>query len=159
MAVGRLGRPNGLKGFLGLYVEDEDLIHFQTGSVVYVVDRPLTVRDVRRGTKGPEVAFVEVTTRAGAEAIRGNDVFVTERRALTENEFWPDDLVGFEVKPGGGVVTGVSHGVAQDRLVVERSGATFEIPFVDELVPVVDVAGGYVEIAEIEGLSSPTDPE
>jgi 16S rRNA processing protein RimM len=48
----------------------------------------------------------------------------------------------------------VDHGPSQDRLVIERSGTRFEVPFVDELVPVVDVAGGFVEVVEIEGLSS-----
>jgi hypothetical protein len=33
------------------------------------------------------------------------------------------------------------------------------VPFVRELVPVVDLAGGFVEVVEIAGLSSPTDPE
>ncbi|HZD24181.1 MAG TPA: ribosome maturation factor RimM [Acidimicrobiia bacterium] len=156
--VGRLGRPHGLQGYLGLYVEDEDLVHFQSGSVVYVLNRPYTVRAVRRAKLGHQVAFSEITTRDTAEEIRGKDVFVSARRSLAENEYWPDDLIGLEVRPGGGVVAGVNHGPTQDRLVVARSGTTFEVPFVDELVPVVDVESGYVEIAEIEGLSEPSDP-
>jgi 16S rRNA processing protein RimM len=152
-----LGRPNGLDGFLGLYVASDDLAHFQPGSVVHVEDRPYTVRAVRRGKKGHQVAFEEVTDREGAERIRGNDVFVEQRRALTDGEYWPEDLVGLEVRPGGGVVVGVSLGTAQDRLVVQRGHARFEVPFVDELVPRVDLEGGFVEVVEIEGLSSPTD--
>lgn len=136
-------------------MEDEDLVHFRTDEVVQVRDRPLTVREIRRGKKGHEVAFVEVTTREAADQIRGSDVFVSQRRPLGANEYWPEDLVGLEVRPGGGLVVAISHGAAQDRLVVERSGNIFEVPFVDELVPVVDVAGGYVVIAEIEGLSAP----
>lgn len=116
------------------------------------------MRAIRRGKKGQQVAFVGLTSRDQVEALRGNDVFVAERRDLSENEYWPDDLVGLEVRPGGGVVVAVEHGPSQDRLVIERSGTTFEIPFVDELVPVVDVAGGHVEIVEIDGLSSPSDP-
>ncbi|HEX6221570.1 MAG TPA: ribosome maturation factor RimM [Acidimicrobiia bacterium] len=155
IVIGRLGRPNGLEGFLGIYVEDEDLVHLQPESVVFIEDEPFTVRAVRRGKKGPQVAFVEVTSRDAAEEIRGSDVFVAERRELAGNQYWPEDLIGLEVRPNGGVVAGVNHGAAQDRLVIERSGETFEVPFVDELVPVVDVSGGYIEIIEIEGLSSP----
>ncbi|HEX6287211.1 MAG TPA: ribosome maturation factor RimM [Acidimicrobiia bacterium] len=155
--VGRLGRPNGLDGFIGIYVDDEDLVHLQPDSIVHVAGEPHTVRAIRRGKKGHQVAFLEVTSREGAEAIRGSDVSVHERRDLSEGEYWPEDLVGLEVRPGGGVVAGVSHGQAQDRLVVERAGLKFEVPFVDELVPVVDVAEGYVEVVEIEGLSSPSD--
>lgn len=144
---------------MGLYVEDEDLVHFQPDSVVHVAGRAYTVREIRRGKKGHEVAFVNVSSRDAAEKIRGNDVFVTERRQLGDGEYWPDDLIGLEVRPGGGKVTAIGHGAAQDRLIIERGGTTIEIPFVDELVPLVDVDAGYVEITEIEGLSSLSDRE
>jgi 16S rRNA processing protein RimM len=151
--VGRLGKPNGLEGFIGLYVEPASLTLFEPGSIVYVEDRPHTVREVRDGTRGPQVAFEDVNNREAAEAIRGQDVYVVERRDLGEGEFWPEDLIGLEVRPGGGVVTAVSHGAAQDRLVIDRQGITFEVPFVNDLVPTVDVEAGFVEILEIEGLS------
>ncbi len=153
MIVGRLGRPNGLKGFLGLYVEPENLVYFETGATVLIESKPHTVRGLRRGKKGHEVAFREVSDRDAAEQIRGLDVHVADRRSLDEHEFWPDQLVGLRVVPGGGVVAAVELGAAQDRLVVERDEERFEVPFVDELVPVVDVPGGFVEIVEIEGLS------
>lgn len=150
-----MGRPNGLNGFIGLYVEPEDLVHFEPGLTVYVEERPLVVREVRSGKKGPQVAFEEVTDRDGADELRGSDVFATGRRQLGADEFWPEDLVGLAVRPLGGTVVGVVHGAAQDRLVVERGGIRFEVPFVAALVPRVDVEGGYVELAEIDGLSSP----
>lgn len=111
------------------------------------------MRALRQGKKGPQLAFDGITDRAGAESVRGAEVFVTRRRELDEGEYWPGDLIGLEVRPGGGEVVDVAHGPAQDRLVVERDGARFEIPFVAALVPVVDVAAGYVEIVEIDGLS------
>lgn len=157
VSIGRLGRPNGLEGFLGIYVEEEDLVHLEPHSTVFVEGRPHTVRAVRRGKKGYQVAFEEVTDRDGAEAIRGSVVAVPERRQLSSDEFWPEQLIGLEVRPGGGRIAAVAHGPAQDRLLVERDGISFEVPFVDELVPVVDIDEGYVEIAEIEGLSSPSD--
>ena len=144
---------------MGLYAEPNDLVYFEPGSVVYVAGRRFEVRAIRQGKKGPQVAFAGVIDRAGAELIRGIDVFVTERRQLGEREFWPDDLVGLEVRPGGGAIVGVVHGPAQDRIVVERDGAVFEVPFVDDLVPVVDLEVGFVEVVEIEGLSSLSDPQ
>lgn len=155
--MGRLGKPNGLHGFLGLYVEPEDLTHFQPALVVHVAGSPYTVRAIRQGKKGPQVAFEEVTDRDAAEQIRGSDVFVPRARELGEDEFWPSDLIGLEVRPGGGRVIDVAHGVSQDRLVVEREGMSFEVPFVDDLVPTVDVDEGFVVIEEIEGLSSHSD--
>lgn len=155
--IGRLGKPNGLDGFIGLYVEPEDLVYFSDNSVVHIDDRPYTVRAVRRGAKGHQVQFVEVIDREGADAIRGNDVYSSNRRDLGDDEFWPDDLAGLEVRPGGGVVKAVTYGPSQDRLVIERDGLTFEVPFVDGLVPVVDIDGGYVEVVELEGLSEPSE--
>ena len=157
--MGRLGKPNGLEGFLGLYVDDPDLGLLQPGSVVSVGGVDYTVRALRRGKKGPQVAFEEVRDRDRAEEIRGNDVFVSQPRHLAEGEYWPSDLIGLRVEPGGGTVVGVIHGPAQDRLVIARNGDRFEVPFVDELVPVVDVGSGFVEVADIPGLSGPSDPE
>lgn len=151
-----MGRPQGLKGFLGLYVEPEDLVYFDVGSVVHILDHPHTVRAMRRGKKGHEVAFGEVTDREGAERIRNQEVFVTERRALSDGEFWPDQLVGLEVRPGGGKVVEVIHGPAQVRLAIERDRMVFEVPFVEPLVPVVDLESGYIEVVEIDGLTEPS---
>jgi len=128
-------------------------VHFDPGSTVFVEDTPHVVRAQRQGKKGPQVAFDSISTRAQAESIRGAQVYVTERRELDEGEYWPGDLIGLEVRPGGGEVVDVAHGPAQDRLVVKREGAQFEIPFVAALVPVVDIEAGYVEIVEIDGLS------
>lgn len=51
----------------------------------------------------------------------------------------------------------VSFGPAQDRLVIEREGIRFEVPFVDELVPTVDLVEGFVEVVDLPGLREPSD--
>lgn len=142
---------------MGLYVEPEDLVYYEDGSTVFVDGRPQKVRALRRGKKGHEVAFDEVLDRTAAETLRGLDVHALERREIADHEFWPDQLIGLEVQPGGGWVVDVVHGPAQDRLVVHRDGRRFEVPFVEELVPVVSLDAGYVEIVEIPGLIEPTD--
>ncbi len=150
--VARLGRPHGLDGFLGLYVDEADLVHFEIGSKVDVADSTLTVRALRRADKGWQVAFEGINDRPSAESIRNHDVLVAAPRELDEGEFWPEDLIGLEVRPIGGVVTGVEHGPAQSRLVIDKDGSTFEVPFVEALVPVVDLEAGYLEIVVIEGI-------
>ena len=117
--IGRLGKPSGLEGFIGVYVDEADLVHLQPGSVVSIEGRGYTVRSLRQGAKGPQVAFEEIRDRSGAEELRGLDVHVAERRPLGTDEFWPRDLIGLEVTPGGGRVVDVVFGPAQDRLVVE----------------------------------------
>ncbi|MGH8946845.1 MAG: ribosome maturation factor RimM [Acidimicrobiia bacterium] len=155
--VGRLGRPHGLHGFLGLYIEEEDLSLLEPGSVVYLDARLYTVASIRRTDKGHQVSFVEVTGRDAAEQIRGLDVYVARRRQLGSEEYWPEDLIGLEVRPGGGFVVALAHGPSQARLVIERGESRFEIPFVSDLVPVVDVDSGYVEIVELPGLIEPSN--
>lgn len=151
--VGRLGRPVGLKGFIGLYVEPENLVHFRDGGTVAVGDDTFTIASLRRGKKGHEVRFAEILSREEAERLRSLDVTVSERRALEAGEFWPEQLRGLSVRPGGGEVVEVINGPAQDRLVIQRGALRFEVPFVEALVPVVDVEDGFVEIVEIEGLT------
>lgn len=155
--MGRLGRPHGLQGFLGLYIEDEDVPLVQAGSVVYIEDREYTVASIHRADRGHRIAFAEVAGRDQAEQIRGRDVYVPERRALGPGEYWPEDLIGLEVRPGGGSVVALAHGPSQARLVIERGSSRFEIPFVADLVPVVDTEEGYIEIVDLPGLIEQSD--
>ena len=107
------------------------------------------------------VRFDGVDDRDAAEALRGRELTIDagERRPLDEGEFWPDDLVGLEVRlPTGwvaGVVTGFVEGVAQGRLVVGTSAGAVEVPFVEEIVPEVDVAGGFLVLDPPAGLLDP----
>ncbi len=83
-------------------------------------------------------------------------MFVERRRSLGDGEYWPEMLIGLEVRGKYdqrlGTVVGVIAGVAQDRLVIESDGVTFEVPFVDDLVPIVDTDSGYIEIVDLPGL-------
>ncbi len=83
-------------------------------------------------------------------------MFVERRRSLGDGEYWPEMLIGLEVRGKDdqrlGTVVGVIAGVAQDRLVIESDGVTFEVPFVDDLVPIVDTDSGYIEIVDLPGL-------
>jgi 16S rRNA processing protein RimM len=157
--VGRLGRPHGLDGYIGLYVDEDDLVHFQPGKTVFVEGRPYVVGAIRRADRGHHLKLDGVNARVAAEAIRGNDVTAVERRELGENEYWPEDLVGLDARdPDGkglGKVSALVTGGAQDRLVIEGEGTRFEVPFVTELVPDVDLAGGFVVVNPIEGLIEP----
>ena len=56
-------------------------------------------------------------------------------------------------------MTGIVHGPYQDTLAVEIDGREVFIPFVTEIVPVVDVKGGFVTINEVAGLLDPAEAE
>jgi 16S rRNA processing protein RimM len=149
-----------LDGFLGLYMDEDDFAALTPGSTVFVGGIPQVVRAVRRVDRGFQIAFAGVGDRGAAEELRGEIVEVGTRRRLGEDEYWPEDLIGLAVHDEHGepvgVIDGVVFGAAQERLVVETpSGVRFEIPFVTALVPVVDTAGGRVEIVALPGLIEP----
>ena len=104
------------------------------------------------------VNFVEVSDRTSAEKLRGAELYIEERqrRPLGSEEFWPDELEGLEVKtPTGrlvGRVKGVEWSDAQNRLVIETESGLREVPFVDELVPSVNLGEGYLTLADLPGL-------
>lgn len=120
-----------------------------------VAGAPLIVRELRRVDRGYQVAFEGIADRSSAEEIRSSDITVARRRQAEDGEFWPEDLIGLEVRPGGGTVVGLIHGPTQARLEIDREGSRFEVPFVTDLVPTVDLEGGFVEIVEIPGLTQP----
>ena len=49
-------------------------------------------------------------------------------------------------------MTNVDTSLDQARLVISTSTGEVEVPFVDQLVPEVDLAAGYLVIAVIPGL-------
>lgn len=158
--VGRLGRPHGLDGHIGLYVDEDDLVHFEPGSSLFVDGKQYEVGSIRRADRGHHLKLVGIDSRVAAEAIRGNDVIASERRELGDDEYWPEDLVGLEVRDTDGdrigVIASLVTGGAQDRLVIDVADGRFEVPFVAALVPIVDVAAGFVEVTPIEGLIEPS---
>jgi len=127
---------------------------------VHLEDRLHVVRAIRRVDRGFQVAFEGIDTREAAEEIRGSVVSVDERRPLGHDEFWPEDLMGLTVfdETGGqvGVVERVIFGPGQDRLVIiTGDGVSFEVPFVDDLVPLVDIGARRIQINSIPGLIEP----
>jgi 16S rRNA processing protein RimM len=124
--------------------------------MVFLGEESHVVRAVRRADRGFQIAFEEIADRDAAEAFRGSVVAVAQRRPLVEGEFWPEQLIGLvvvdETGKEIGFVESVLSGPGQDRLRVKSPRSVFEVPFVDDLVPVVDLEKGRVEIVAIPGL-------
>ncbi len=156
--MGRVGRPHGLVGFVTIEVLTDAPGRFRPGASVFVGDERMTVKAVRAADRGLLVRFEGCDDRDAAERLRGREVTIEphERRALEEEEFWPDQLEGLEVRlPDGtvvGSVVGVVEGPAQDRLVVETGHGRVEVPFVVALVPDVRIDDGYVVVEPLPGL-------
>ena len=152
-------KAHGLRGEVVVIPQTDDRARFARGRSVRTSDgRPLTVQSNKPGEKGWLIAFEEVGDRCRAQELVGLDLLIDshERRSLDLNEFWPDQLVGLEVRELSGQqvgrVTHVDDSLKQARLVISTPTGEVEIPFVDELVPEVDLAAGYLVIAAIPGL-------
>ena len=82
-----------------------------------------------------------------------------ERRNLENDEFWPEDLIGLEVRdPSGnriGSITGVYADSPQGLITVSTSQGDFLVPLVNALVPEVNLAERYLVVEPIEGLLEP----
>jgi 16S rRNA processing protein RimM len=168
VVIGRIGRAHGIRGELNVDIRtDEPERRFAPGSSVVCGSRTLTVASARHHGGRLVVAFKEVPDRTAAEKLHG-----TVLEAVVDPDDTPDDpdefydhqLVGLEVRSdaGGavvGTVTGLVHLPYQDTLTVAVDGREVFVPFVTELVPVVDVAGGFVTVKDVEGLLDPTRAE
>lgn len=159
--VGLIGKPYGLDGHVTVRVETDDPDRFALGAEFPGPDgSTLVVDDVRPAEKGIHLRFEGHHTRSAAEDLRGHELTIdpADRRQLAADEFWPDDLIGLNVVDTDGNalgdVVGFIEGHAQDRLeVATADGKRFEVPFVYDLVPGVDVEAGTVTVNAIPGLT------
>ncbi len=173
LVVARVGRAHGIRGEVTVEVRtDAPDQRFAPGVVLAVVaparsqglglPAELTLASVRDHNGTLLLGFEGVHERTAADALRGVLLEADLPAESDEPDAWYDhELVGLRVEdPAGaplGEVAAVEHPPAQDLLVVRRAdGHTRLVPFVTALVPVVDVPGGRVVVADPGGLI--TDP-
>ena len=103
------------------------------------------------------VKFAAVDDRGAADVLRGPlYVPASDTRALGDDEFWPQDLVGCEVMLASGDAVGtvarVDFGVAHDLLAVATPRGERLVPLVKDIVVEVSSAGRRVTIDPPAGL-------
>jgi 16S rRNA processing protein RimM len=165
VTVGRVGPPRGLEGEVYVRPESDAPDRFRAGAE-FLTDEPeprlLRVSHSRLYQDRLVVQFEEVADRTAAESLRGVALTIRaeERRALAEDEFWPDELVGLNVCDPDGKRLGSIAGVEVDSpqvqlLITTADGGQWIVPFVRELVPAVRLRDGVVIVDPIEGLFNP----
>lgn len=169
--VGRIGKPHGIRGEVTVDVRtDEPERRFEPGARLDVTApkgsayavRALTVEKVRWHQGVLLVKFAEIPDRNAAETARGVLLHAqvdADETPEDPDEFYDHQLIGLTAYnlegEEIGTVTKLLHG-AQDLLQIrtpDRRDAL--VPFVTQLVPEVDVAGGRVVIADRPGLVTP----
>jgi len=173
LVVARAGRAHGLKGEVSLELRTDSPGRRLAPGARLRTDPDvgeLTVATTRSHLDRLLVTFDEVPDRTAAEGLRGVlllvDVDVDAPDEREDDAWHRDQLVGLRAVTTDGTdvgeVVGLEHLPAQDALVVRQpSGARALVPFVREIVPEVDVAGGRVVLDPPGGLleARPGDPD
>ncbi|HEY1613621.1 MAG TPA: ribosome maturation factor RimM [Rhizomicrobium sp.] len=103
------------------------------------------------------VRLAGIGDRSAAEALKGIELVVA-RDALpmpANEEYYHADLVGLRAQDAEGRHIGDiraihNHGAGDVLELVRDDGNTLLLPFSREFVPTIDIAGGYVVVAEPE---------
>lgn len=161
LTVATVGRAHGLRGDVGVDVRtDTPQERFVEGAVLHTDPAsagPLTVTRVRRMSERWYLGFAEITDRTSAEQLRGVRLVVEVDSSDEEDAWYPYELTGLRVERVDGTVVGevigLEHLPAQDALLIrETDGTRTLVPFVRQIVPVVDVPGGRVVLDAPLGL-------
>ena len=168
LLVARIGKPHGLHGEVTVQLHtDVPERRFADGAVLRTeaapgsgVPRQLTVRSTRVHQGIWLLAFAEVPDRTGAESLRGTRLLAdvaADEPDDDEQAWYEDELVGLSVLTTDGTVVGEVGGLesrpVQDLLVVRLTGGGEAlVPFVEQIVPEVDLEGRRVVIDPPAGL-------
>ncbi len=170
LLVARIGKPHGLLGEVTVQTHTDDPerrfvegAEFSTLAAAGTgVPRSLTVRSARRHNTVWLLAFEQVPDRTGAESLRGTRLLLDDAAAATDQDeeaqaWYEADLLGLTAYDPSGVLLGEVAGLeasgAQDRLVLRLTdGHEAQVPFVEAIVPVVDVQGRRVVVDAPPGL-------
>ena len=166
LLVGVILRAHGLRGELVVDVHtDAPGERFVPGAVLLAhragsPDGVLTVESMRPHSGRLLVRFTEAPDRTAAEGLRGIRLLVDAATLVPTQDpdaFHVHELEGLRAELADGFTVGtvreVVHGPGGELLVLARADLPDAlVPFVREIVPTVDLAGGRVVLTPPEGL-------
>jgi 16S rRNA processing protein RimM len=142
VAVGRVGKPHGVKGAFVVEHASDDPERFAVGAELYVGGERAEVVESKRAGGRPVIRLDREPERGAALEI--------ERAALPAagpDEYYVFQLVGLDVERADGArlgrVEAVDHGVANDVLVLD-SGLL--LPLVGACVRQIDLNAGTIVV-------------
>ncbi|MCL2653924.1 MAG: ribosome maturation factor RimM [Propionibacteriaceae bacterium] len=160
--VGVIVKGHGVRGDLVVESHSDEPSRFAPGAVLRMGTRSMVVASSRAlNAQRLVVHFEGVETRNDAEALVGEELRAEvsdDERPADADEFFDRHLVGLTAclpddTPVGQVID-VLHGAAQDILVIKTDDAERLVPFVEALVPSVNLDEGRLTIADLPGLLS-----
>ncbi len=170
LVVGRIGKAHGLRGDVTVEARTDDPDNrFAVGAVLETDPSrhgPLTVAASRSQSGRMVLRFEGIDDRAAAEGIRNTLLIVEadpDELPDDPDEYYDHQLVGLRVLTVDGreigTVADMLHLPTQDLFAVKRpDGREALIPFVEEIVPEVDLKQRIMLVNLPPGLLELTDP-
>jgi 16S rRNA processing protein RimM len=164
LVVARIGKAHGLNGDVALDVRtdlpEERLAPGKTLATEPSDVGPLTVARLHANSGRWIAAFDQAQDRTAVEGLRGVELVIEVDESDEDDAWYPHQLQGLRACLADGTVvgtvTGLIHGAAHDLLEIAETleGGTTRtlIPFVEIMVPIVDVDGGRVVLTPPGGL-------
>ncbi|MFT4147575.1 MAG: ribosome maturation factor RimM [Micrococcaceae bacterium] len=157
--IARIGKPHGVRGEVTAQLfTDQPEQRFSKGTVIETSkDSTLTVKGHRWNKDRILLSFEEINNRNQAEEMRNILLFAEAVAAEANDDAWyPHEIEGLDVEYQGKKIGTVQHmevREAQDLLTIElEDHREALVPFVEEIVPVVDIEQGKIEITPPQGL-------
>ena len=160
LAVGRIGRLFGTDGgvMVSLYASFPD--DFQFEEPLFVVIDGLAVplfssSFERRGQAGAIIHFDDIDTEYRAEEyLVGREIFIQEEEEEPSDEFFMEDLIGFDVVVDRrkGKLVDYYDSEANPLFEIELDGRNHLIPAQEEFIAHIDFEGCRIKFVLPEGL-------
>lgn len=160
--IARIGKPHGLKGEVTVRLHtdapEERFVIGTTFRADPAAKGPLTLRTHRVHNGIHLLSFDEATDRTAAEGLRGTQLLGAAQDSDDDEDAWyAEDLIGLAVvDPQGaelGTVVELHDRPVQDLLEVRLvGGRTGFVPFVEQIVPEVDIEAGRIVVDAPPGL-------
>lgn len=178
ITVGVIVRAHGVRGEVVVDLRTDEperrfapgaVLQPERGSGAFTVVTAREQQGTSTGSGGRRllVTFAELPDRNAAEAVRGVRLVAhvpADERPDDDEEYYDRQLVGLVVHTDEttepiGRVRSVLHLPAQDVLEISTADGLRLVPFVSELVPVVDLGAGRIVLAPVAGLLTDLDEQ
>lgn len=161
LLVGRIIRPHGVRGEVGMRLMTEHPEHLLSLKKLYLgpEHKPYLVARMRRHQDGMIIQFVEIKDRDQAELLRETMVYIHVQDAipLEDGEYYLFQIEGILVVTEEGEelgrLTGLIETGANDVYVVTTpAGGELLLPAIPDVIRKVDVDAGRMTVKLLEGL-------
>ena len=160
IAVGRIGRIFGNDGgvMVTLYANFPD--DFSTQEPLFVVIDKLAVPIFcssfeRRGQSGAIISFDDIdSVRRAEEFLVGREIFIADEERDDDDEFYMEDLIGFDVLVDGrkGTLTDYYDSEAYPLFEISLDGKEHLIPAAEEFIAHIDFDKRSIKFILPDGL-------